>query len=129
MITAKISKVVGLSLTKYTKRSLFSTTFVKRGAECTLIYFTAKNINTNAPLQSSAAKTGFVIDPNPLISVAWMNSRPGLPWCSCFNYLPLTLLSPTDSNEYLPPYKCVSSPIWVLLTAQQVTSTLSLEAL
>lgn len=41
----------------------------------------------------------------------------------------LTLLSPTNSVQYLAPYKCVYSQVWVLLPVQQVTSKLSLEAL
>lgn len=68
----------------YIKEHVFAT-FVKHGSTSTLIKLTAMNINTNGPLQSCAVETGFVIDPNPLISVAWMNSRTGLPWCLYFN--------------------------------------------
>lgn len=44
-------------------------------------------------------------------------------------YSLLTLLSPTNSPQYLAPCKCVYSQVWALLLVQQVTSKLSLEAL
>ena len=50
--------------------------------------------------KSPAAKTGLVVDPVPLISVAWMNSRPHLPCCSYFSSIHCLLcFSPT--RQYL----------------------------
>lgn len=83
--------------------SVFST-FVEAWSKTTQMKLTATNINTSGPLQSSADKAAFVMDPYPLMPVARMNPGPDLPWrldCKSLHRLPLLSPAPLSISVLL----------------------------